>query len=589
MMAKGTIRGVLMGAAASVTGLAALSIMSGPPQNGGAVVPPAQISTPSEAAMPATPEQQTPPEQTAADTADATPQPQADVTTAEVDPAPQAAPQSAPDAVALEVPAGSGFNMAREDEQAVLPPPDIAPDTSPAPVLDAQSEPPVAGLSLADRSPAATPPVDQGGADMATPPEPDSAPAVAMVPTQIPPAQTSPRSIPPSAPQQPALQEASPQIAPRGPAIADAPQQPEQDQAETDERPVTQAGTQAGTQAVTQADRQTPRVPYSTAPTPQRQPEAMPEPAPQPSRQRQALPVIDATPPAVTPDQTAPGAPVAPADMAPVIRPSIGTLATSLVDRPATGTPDSATAASGADAAGMVTPLRQNALAFDDPDARPRLSIILIDRGDSVVDAAALQGFPYPLTFAVDAARPDAAEASARYRAAGFEVMALIDLDPASTAQDVEIAMEVSLSAVPDAVAVMEGDATGFQSGREISDQVAAILAQRGYGLVMLPNGLNTAQKLAAKAGVPSATVFRDFDGAGQDAAAIRRFLDQGAFKAGQRNADGTPLGDDDGVIMMGRLRPDTISALLLWGLQDRARRVALAPVSALLLANDAP
>jgi hypothetical protein len=81
---------------------------------------------------------------------------------------------------------------------------------------------------------------------------------------------------------------------------------------------------------------------------------------------------------------------------------------------------------------------------------------------------------------------------------------------------------------------------------------------------------------------VPSATIFRDFDGAGQDAAAIRRFLDQGAFKAGQQ-AGGLQEAEGDGVIMMGRLRPDTISALLLWGLQDRAQRVALAPVSAVL------
>ncbi len=53
----------------------------------------------------------------------------------------------------------------------------------------------------------------------------------------------------------------------------------------------------------------------------------------------------------------------------------------------------------------------------------------------------------------------------------------------------------------------------------------------------------------------------------------IRRFLDQAAFKAGQEGA----------VIMLGRLRPDTISALLLWGLQDRANSVALVPVSAVL------
>jgi len=33
-------------------------------------------------------------------------------------------------------------------------------------------------------------------------------------------------------------------------------------------------------------------------------------------------------------------------------------------------------------------------------------------------------------------------------------------------------------------------------------------------------------------------------------------------------------------------LRADTVSALLLWGLQDRANRVALAPVSAVLMGD---
>ncbi|MDX5411773.1 MAG: divergent polysaccharide deacetylase family protein, partial [Rhodobacterales bacterium] len=257
--------------------------------------------------------------------------------------------------------------------------------------------------------------------------------------------------------------------------------------------------------------------------------------------------------------------------------------ATSLVDRPA---PDSGAAADQT-ATEPAIPLRRNAIAFDDPEGRPRLAIVLIDRGDSVIGLEALQEFPYPLTFAVDAARPDAAEASARYRDAGFEVMALVDIAPDSTPQDAEVAMEVSLTAVPDAVAVMEGDATGFQDSRQVSEQVSAILGQRGYGLVMQPNGLNSAQRQAARDGVPSATVFRDFDGAGQDAAAIRRFLDQGAFRAGQQ-AEGLDVdGGGNGVIMMGRLRPDTISALLLWGLQDRAQRVALAPVSAVLDPED--
>jgi len=34
---------------------------------------------------------------------------------------------------------------------------------------------------------------------------------------------------------------------------------------------------------------------------------------------------------------------------------------------------------------------------------------------------------------------------------------------------------------------------------------------------------------------------------------------------------------------MLGRLAPDTIGALLLWGLQNWASRIALAPISAIL------
>ena len=96
----------------------------------------------------------------------------------------------------------------------------------------------------------------------------------------------------------------------------------------------------------------------------------------------------------------------------------------------------------------------------------------------------------------------------------------------------------------------------------------------------MLPNGLNTGQALALREGVPSATVFRDFDGEGQDPRVMRRFLDQAAFKARQEGA----------VVMMGRLRADTVSALLLWGLQDRATSVAMVPISVVLresLADD--
>ncbi len=131
--------------------------------------------------------------------------------------------------------------------------------------------------------------------------------------------------------------------------------------------------------------------------------------------------------------------------------------------------------------------------------------------------------------------------------------------------------MEVWLPKFPLAVGVLEGVETGFQGNRALADQLSAVTGAGGLGLVTQAKGFNTVHKLAQREGIPSAVVFRDFDGAGQNPRAIRRFLDQAAFRANQEGS----------VIMLGRLQPDTISALLLWGLQDRASRVQLAPITA--------
>ena len=533
-MAKGFIRGSLVGGAVSVIGLSALSILSGLPDT-------ADRSLPSEQTA-ALPQDKAAPEAAPAPSA---PPASASVDGTNVDSAPDTA--TPPTTAEVDVPAGSVFNAAREDGQAVLPQGDAAPQIATAPTLDSATAPANPPLSILGRDPAAQPQADQGGGSLSAPPDAGDAPAI--TPSV---AGSTPRSATPAEPTAPASRAEA-----TAPAISTDPAQPDQAQAavdqDTPDRP-SPAEEETGMAAL--------------APMPQ----------PQPMPRRQPLPVIEPAPPAVTPEQAAPDAPVAVQETAPLVRPAIGTPATSLIDRPAPGSGGNSETLS----AENDIPLRRNALRFEDPEGRPPLAIVLIDRGDTVIGVEALRDFPYPLTFAVDAARPDAAEASASYRAAGFEVMALVDLAPDSTPQDAEVAMEVSLAAVPDAVAVLEGDATGFQTSRTVSEQVSAILGQRGYGLVMLPNGLNTAQRQAARDGVPSATVFRDFDGAGQDAAAIRRFLDQGAFKAGQQ-AGGLQATDGEGVIMMGRLRPDTISALLLWGLQDRAQRVALAPVSAVL------
>lgn len=221
-------------------------------------------------------------------------------------------------------------------------------------------------------------------------------------------------------------------------------------------------------------------------------------------------------------------------------------------------------------------PITAYAEPFDASVTKPLMSIVLIDDADAV-GIEALADFPYPLSFAIDPTEPGAADKMRARREAGFEVVALIDLPAAALPADAEVALAAALAALPESVAVLEGIGSGIQGNRPLSDQVTEILAQTGHGLVTQDNGLNTVPKLAARSGVPTAIIFRDFDGAGQTPTVMRRFLDQAAFRAGQQGT----------VVMLGRVRPDTISALLLWGLQDRANRVALAPLSALLRKNN--
>ena len=224
-----------------------------------------------------------------------------------------------------------------------------------------------------------------------------------------------------------------------------------------------------------------------------------------------------------------------------------------------------------------IPPVERHAEPFENPENKPPMAIVLMDQGQDLdaekIGLPALRSFPYPITFAVDTSLPDAADRIAAYRAEGFEVLATVNLPQGATATDAEVNMSVALGRVTDVVGVLEGVDTGVQTTLESGRQVAKILAASGHGFVTQNVGLNTVQKLAAREGVPSAVVFRDFDAKGQTPTVIRRFLDQAAFKAGQ----------EGGVIMLGRLREDTISALLVWGLQDRATRVALAPVSAVL------
>lgn len=228
-------------------------------------------------------------------------------------------------------------------------------------------------------------------------------------------------------------------------------------------------------------------------------------------------------------------------------------------------------------AAPEAPPLERFGADFENPEGLPLLSIVLIDDGSLEDAPTAVASIGIPLTVAIDPSRPDAGEAMAAYRARGIEVAVLPRLPEGAEATDVEVTLEAALTEVPQAVALV--DATGaWQSGGGVAEQALARLGAEGRGFVTISSGLNAGLRAAAAEDVPAVIVYRDLDAEGQDARVIRRFVDQAAFRARQSS----------GVVLLGRVRADTISALTLWSTANRAAQVALAPLSAVLRAEGA-
>ncbi|WP_172961034.1 divergent polysaccharide deacetylase family protein, partial [Oceaniglobus roseus] len=223
---------------------------------------------------------------------------------------------------------------------------------------------------------------------------------------------------------------------------------------------------------------------------------------------------------------------------------------------------------SGADAA-VDDALTRNGEPFENPEGKPLVAVVLLDGGGPLIE------LPLPVSIAVDPTLPDAAARAEAYRAQGKEVLVIPTLPEGATATDTAVALESNLATVPVAAALIDRPDGELQTNRDAMAEVVSELSRTGHGLVSFPSGLNAGQQVAGRAGVPAALVFRQIDAEGQDLRAVKRFLDQAAFRARQEEA----------VILVGRNRPETLGALLEWTLGNRAATVTLAPVSAALKA----
>ncbi|MEM7295614.1 MAG: divergent polysaccharide deacetylase family protein [Pseudomonadota bacterium] len=208
-----------------------------------------------------------------------------------------------------------------------------------------------------------------------------------------------------------------------------------------------------------------------------------------------------------------------------------------------------------------VTPaLIRHAVPFEGAGGRPLMSIVLRHEGGAAAQVGALASVGIPVTLAIEADAPDAAAVAEAYRSAGHEII---------------VAVRAPLGSLAEAVGAVEQAASVLNETSSVDPESIDALTQSGHGFVGF--GAGTDSLAAARAaGLQAKDVFRDIDANGQTAVVIRRFLDQAAFLADQ----------EGGVIILGRVRPETISALRIWEQQSRAQEVAVAPLSALLLAQ---
>ena len=495
-------------------------------------------------------------------------------------PAPDSAPDSAPG------------DKADPSAAPAVSPGDTAPKpgTEPAPRVSAEqaaapSAPAAADLPIATASDAApgTGPAPLAQTAGAAEPAPDAAAATAP---ELPALQTAPPEPPQgvaAGTDQPLSPATAPDAAPRVAGAVVAPPPPASDAAPT-------AG--AAPQHDTLLE---PALIPAAAPDAGTAPgiAATPPAAPAAATDRQAaLPPVSAPSPSDAPDTAPnPGMTATIQDDKPSTLPSVGRL----TDRDAApapgvmeaGLPQIGMADPGADALPQIGkadavpgvpaqgPLQLYARAFIPASPpKPLFVILLRDIGETGMKRDELLRLPFPVTIVQDPLAPDANAVMQAWRGAGQEVvMAMGGLPEGAEASDVAQTFQALSTSLPQAVAVIDANGATFQNDRPLASLVVPEVQAAGMGLVTFDEGLDAADQIARRSGVPSAQVFRRLDGKGEGKDVIRRYLDRAAFKAAQ----------DGAVVVLGDTSADTVAAILEWTVEGKAAGVTLAPLTAVL------
>lgn len=553
-MSRSFIAGSVAGLALSVVGLATVSLMApldgrsgeadaGQPVAATGDAPPAAPAPPAEAVAATTVE----PSHTAEPPSSAAPAPIPEV-------APTTAPTLAkpePETAILDVPQGSEFTRPKEDAAAAIP----APDTDPAEGVTAGAPAPAAVAQDAPRSVDTVPAAKPDSVAVPAPglaetlPVPDAAPAPPVVVAEDVPAAVAP-PMPAASPDSAGAHVSGAGVEGHGrapevpPEIASAalPEAmpvlptPAQDAA-PDSAATSKIALPAPDDGPVQGDNESADKPRVLTLDP-----AVPEPEPVQAMPGGAVPGVNIL--------RLPGTDAPPATL----------------DSDAGETPKAA----------PLPPRRAFAARWQNPDEKPVMGVVILDRGVGAggLDPAALAALPFAVTIAVDPLQPDAAAAAAAYRAAGDEVAILIGNEPAgATPADFEVAYQSFVQTLPQTVAVIGSPDAGFLRSSLAAQHLASLLAADGRGLVTYDQGLNPGRRAAEKAGVPVASIDKLFGAGEENMGTLARELDRAAFAAGQKGQ----------LVVALPSTPDAVTALIAWATGPSGSGVSLAPVSAVM------
>ncbi|ANB34534.1 hypothetical protein M2324_002120 [Rhodovulum sulfidophilum] len=581
-MGRGFFGGVLWGAATSGLALAALAVVVPPGKpldeaRGEAPAP--RFSAVPERAGPAAPEPDSVPAPVAAPAA-----------RPEISAAPEAGP-----ATDIELPPGSEFNRSRPATEAR--PPEAEEIPREAPTMGAPAPVDVTEAPLPDTAPAAAPaPVsampetmappmgsdaalDLGGAASPAAEDPPpaaramhgpAAPEAAAAPVPEPAAPESPREAAPAtspdaSPAMPAgtSPDISAATSPESSSGTETPEAAAGPAPETDRETVLDASPETAPE--TALDSETvPEIAADPETGPEAEPEVVPEAETAPEAGSEAPAVLpEVLPPPGPADPTMPGRAAGPLRPdAPL--PMIGEQAA-----PVDAAPEAARPATPA----MPGALALNAVPFRAPPGAPLLSLVLIDIGAEGLDRQTLLTFPFPVTFVLDPAAPDAEAAMAAYREAGYEVAVLgsglADLAPEAAAARLGEAFD----RIDGGIALVTPEERGFEGDRDLSGTVLGLLEASGHGLLTADKGLTDALRAAEQAGLREAGIFQTLDDAGQDAETIQRMLNRAVLEARQNGH----------AVIVGHSHPETVTAIYAWALLSGPADAVLAPLSAVL------